>query len=131
MLLKSVQVRLFRNIVDSGVVKIENDVTCLVGKNESGKTALLSALYRFNPAYTESFEVSKQYPRWRLSKDRKAGGIEDTKVITCVFELAPGDLAAVEAALGPNVVANTVYSRTLTYAGKGHDAGRGRLRGCS
>lgn len=118
MLLKSVQVCLFRNILDSGLVKIEDDVTCLVGKNESGKTALLSALYRFNPAHPESFEISKQYPRWRLSRDRKAGGIDDTQVINCVFELAPEDLAAVDAVLGPSVVTGTVYSRTLTYAGK-------------
>lgn len=118
MLLKSVQVRLFRNIVDSGVVKIEDDVTCLVGKNESGKTALLSALFRFNPAYVESFKISDHYPRWRLSKDRKAGGIEDTKVITCVFELTDDDVAAVEAVLGAAVVTSTVYERTLTYGGK-------------
>ena len=25
------------------------DITCLVGKNESGKTAILEALYRLNP----------------------------------------------------------------------------------
>ena len=118
MLLKSVQVRMFRNIVDSGVVKIEDDVTCLVGKNESGKTALLSALFRFNPAYAESFKISDHYPRWRLSKDRKAGGIEETEVITCVFELMGSDVAAVEAVLGPSVVASTVYEGTLTYGGK-------------
>ncbi len=45
MQLKAVRVQMFRNIVDSGEVAIERDVTCLVGKNESGKTALLSAIY--------------------------------------------------------------------------------------
>ena len=41
----SARVRMFRNIVDSGVIQFEPDVTCIVGKNESGKTALLQALH--------------------------------------------------------------------------------------
>lgn len=52
MRLLSARTRMFRNIVDSRDVAFEKDVTCLVGKNESGKTAMLSALYRMNPAST-------------------------------------------------------------------------------
>jgi predicted ATP-dependent endonuclease of OLD family len=118
-LLKSVQVRLFRNIVDSGVVTIENDVTCLVGKNESGKTALLSALYRFNPAYEEArFDLQKDYPRWRLVKDRRNGAVEDVQPITCLFDLDGDDRAAVETAMGPGVLTGNAYQRSLSYAGK-------------
>ena len=51
MRLRSFQVKKFRNIVDSGEVTVEKQVTCLVGKNEAGKSALLEALYLFNPAY--------------------------------------------------------------------------------
>ena len=45
MKLRSVHVQRFRNILDSTEVKIEDKVTCLVGKNESGKSAFLHALY--------------------------------------------------------------------------------------
>ena len=38
MKLKTVRVRMFRNILDSTEVKIESKVTCLVGKNKSGKS---------------------------------------------------------------------------------------------
>ena len=38
----------YRSIDDSGWVTID-DVTCMVGKNESGKTAFLQALRRLNP----------------------------------------------------------------------------------
>ena len=31
-------------------ISIQPDITCLVGKNESGKTAFVQALYRLNPA---------------------------------------------------------------------------------
>jgi recombinational DNA repair ATPase RecF len=67
--LVNAQVRLFRNIVDSGVVEINSDVTALVGKNESGKTAFIQALYRLNPAYTDDFDELDDYPRWRLRED--------------------------------------------------------------
>lgn len=53
MRLRSFQVKKFRNIVDSGEVEVEEQVTCLVGKNEAGKSALLEALYLFNPPTTK------------------------------------------------------------------------------
>jgi recombinational DNA repair ATPase RecF len=50
MRLVSARIRMFRNIVDSGVIHFAPDVSCVVGKDESGKTALLQALHRQNPA---------------------------------------------------------------------------------
>lgn len=49
MILKSVQITNFRSIDDSDKFSID-DVTCLVGKNESGKTAILQALYKLHPS---------------------------------------------------------------------------------
>ena len=45
-ILKTAVVRKFRSIENSGTVRFEPDVTCLVGKNESGKTAFLEALHQ-------------------------------------------------------------------------------------
>lgn len=63
MRLKWFYVREFQSVRDSGVVNVD-DITCLVGKNEAGKTALLKALYRLNPIVgTEStFDVTTDYP---------------------------------------------------------------------
>lgn len=44
MYLVSFRVERFRNILDSGEIQVDPAVTCLVGKNESGKTNLLHAL---------------------------------------------------------------------------------------
>ena len=77
MLLRHFKVVRFRNVLDSGEIPVEEDVTCLVGKNESGKTALLHALQRLNPARPSSFELEADYPRWLLIRDRKAGTAED------------------------------------------------------
>ena len=48
----------FRNIDDSGWIPLEK-VTCFVGRNESGKTTLLKALHKFNPAEPEPYEPQR------------------------------------------------------------------------
>lgn len=63
MRLKWFRVQEFQSVKDSGVANVD-DITCLVCKNEAGKTALLKALYRLNPIVeTESlFDVIIAYP---------------------------------------------------------------------
>jgi predicted ATP-dependent endonuclease of OLD family len=64
MLLKRFQVTSFQGVLNSGPIEVD-DITCLVGKNEAGKTALLKALYRINPIRPEDapFSVTDDYPR--------------------------------------------------------------------
>lgn len=91
MKLKEVQVRNFRNFLDSTPVQIQPDVTCLVGKNESGKTAFLHALYRLLPARQNvKFSVPDQYPAWLEKRDRLEGkDLENFVPIRVVFEYEP------------------------------------------
>lgn len=118
MQLTGVRSRLFRNIVDSGNVDIAPDVTALVGKNESGKTALLSAIYRFHPVYPQDSFVERQdYPRWRKVADTRSGEIKNAKPITCTFTLDDEDLKAVTDVLGPGVINGSSYSRSMPYEG--------------
>lgn len=56
------------NIDDSGWIPLEC-VTAFVGRNESGKTALLRALYKFNPAVTESYNAQLEFPRDRFTSE--------------------------------------------------------------
>lgn len=95
MRLKSFQVTNFRSIRDSGSVEVE-DVTCLVGKNESGKTALLNALYRLNPINPEEgeFNPTDDYPRADVDDyeyDVEQGKREPAIVIRAHFELEDTD----------------------------------------
>lgn len=55
MKLKRFRVQKFRNIIDSGDIQVQDDVTCLVGMNEAGKTAVLTALNRVHPTTAVSF----------------------------------------------------------------------------
>ena len=49
MQLVSAHVTYYRSVEDSEEFEVEPDVTCLVGKNESGKTNIAQALFRVNP----------------------------------------------------------------------------------
>ncbi|MEV7455359.1 ATP-dependent nuclease [Pseudarthrobacter oxydans] len=118
MRLESVRVQLFRNVVDSEEIDIDPQVTCFVGKNESGKTALLNALYRLNPVHTSTtFEVSKDYPRWRLSKDRKTGVIEDAAPVSAIFRIEDADRAAVIDVFGEGVLTTDMFGISRHYSG--------------
>ncbi len=106
--LKSIHVRYFRNIIDSGDVQIDEDVTCLVGKNESGKTALLQALHRLNPAHDGvTFTVSDHYPAW-LEKRHRQGGkdLEAVRPITATLALEKEEVDSLEARFGVGCVRN-------------------------
>jgi hypothetical protein len=57
----TVRIRNYKSIRDSGEVNLENDVTALIGQNESGKTNFLEALQSFNRGYTYSEEELCSY----------------------------------------------------------------------
>ena len=104
MKLTGVRVRRFRNIIDSSPIVVQGDVTCLVGKNESGKTAILEALYRLKPIYPAEFRDIDDYPRWMLADHRRSGEIEKAFPVEATFELEPADVDAIEAVGGKGVV---------------------------
>ena len=113
MILKSFNVRRYKNVQCSGEVTTRDDVTCFVGKNESGKSALLEALYRLNPQPTgheESFAGLRDYPRRCYAQDRER--IPSTRPVTATFELEDEDVRVVEEEHGAGVLA----SRTVTVA---------------
>lgn len=55
-------VRNFRSVVDSGWVEVDQ-VTALIGVNESGKTNLLLPLWKFNPAREGELKPTSDYPK--------------------------------------------------------------------
>lgn len=124
MKLIEVQVNHFRNIIDSSPVAIEKDITCLVGKNESGKTAFLHALYRLYPVRQNvSFSVPDHYPAWLEKRDRlKGSNLEQVRPITAKFILEENEIKRLEQVLGPGVLPSNElvlyrnYSKGLIYS---------------
>ena len=117
MKLSSFQVKKFRNIVDSSVINVDSLVTCLVGKNEAGKSAIIEALYLFNPAYDDEFNIDEQYPRWLVVKDRKANKLENVTPVKVTFELEPEDKLLVSEVLGKGVLKGNEVTVAKKYNG--------------
>ncbi len=121
MKLKSFQVWNYKNIDDSNNIPVEPDVTCFVGKNEAGKTALFQALYRLNPVTDAAYDVVRDYPRKRLvqyQRDVQENKREIATVVEAIFELEDSDIALVTDKFGDCVEAGTLISITKNYEGK-------------
>jgi len=117
MKLIEVNINKFRNIIDSGLVKIENDITCFVGKNESGKTSFLHALYRLNPVRTNAkFVVTDNYPAWLEKKDKMHGiDIEKVNPINASFVLEKEDVEKIYSMFGEEILTSEKITLSRSY----------------
>jgi predicted ATPase len=104
-LLTDVRVTDYRSVEDSGSVPIDVDVTCLVGKNESGKTAFLQALHLLNPLNPikgkKNYDEVMDYPSRKASAYKKIRDDQPAVAVTATFELEEDELASIRADLGP------------------------------
>lgn len=105
----------FRSVLDTGEFKL-GGVTCLVGKNESGKTTVLQALERINPVdkSKKKFDKDLEYPRGYLAEYEQRHPGSEATVITTTWTLDLEDVAAVEAELGEGCL----RSRDITVSKK-------------
>ena len=107
----------FQSIQDSTEFDVD-DINCLVGKNESGKTALLTALYRLHPFIEAhgNFDVTDDYPRRAVTDyqaDVDAGRRAPAQVVQATYALQPDDIAAVRAVFGPECLKDNKPTVTL------------------
>ena len=105
----------YRSIDDSGWVSLDN-VTCLVGKNESGKTAFLQALRRLNPVggANGNFDI-RDYPRKGYVRYKRRHDTEPATVIQAEFELTTDELTEIESRFGPGVVKSPTVAASKNY----------------
>jgi predicted ATPase len=114
--LLKIQVDHFKNILDSDPVAIQPDVTCIVGKNESGKTAVLQALHRFNPAQPNvSFNAQRQYPAWLEKQHRRQKSIDEHAPVSAHFQLEEPEWTLVEKRLGAGALKSRDLQISRTY----------------
>jgi hypothetical protein len=115
--LVSFHVRLFRNIIDSDEILVDEHVTCLVGKNEAGKSAMLQALHHLNPAnVTAPLDLLDEYPRWLKKEHEISGVIADAVPITATFRLSEVETDSFATRFGEGVLASDMveFSRSYT-----------------
>lgn len=110
MKLEAFRVQNFRSVEDSGWLSTE-DVTALIGTNESGKTNLLMPLWKLKPAKRGEIDPTADYPRRRFNEIR---GMEPKPVfISAQFALDDelGEEIAGLAEVQPEDVATVVVHR--------------------
>ena len=127
------RVTMYKGIIDSGWIDV-NDLTVLVGKNESGKTSLLKVLHKFNPynpdsdentpdLYDEndpdsykgkpnSYQIDWEWPRARLHEQNQE------QVVCCAkFRLSDQEKSDLAQIAPVNKMPNTVEV-SRNYAGQ-------------
>jgi predicted ATP-dependent endonuclease of OLD family len=122
MLLKTFHIRDFQSVRDSNPIDV-GDITCLVGKNEAGKTALLRALYRLNPITKseDRFDVTDDYPRSQVTEYEQqvnSGKQPHAIVTSAVFIIEAQELARVEEHFGNGVLPEGTLALTRGYENK-------------
>jgi energy-coupling factor transporter ATP-binding protein EcfA2 len=105
MRLKSVQIQHFRSVEDSEEFAIEQ-VTCLVGKNEAGKSAVLQCLAALNPhaATPAILDRERDYPRRFLTQYLQRHPTEAAIAVSTKWELSEDELAKVKVEFGDGVL---------------------------
>lgn len=105
MRLKNARVTNYKSVEDSEDFDVD-DLTCLVGKNESGKTAILEALYKLQPIYNDdkSKFSDTDYPRRRWSEYKDRADDDPDVVVHTTWELSDDQVEAIEGVVGKGVL---------------------------
>lgn len=114
MLLKKVIIHKYKSFLTEQTYEVESQITRIVGKNESGKSALLEALAKAN--YFEDnaefqFDKDLDYPRSELIKVRT----ENPKVLTCEYELSDEDVNNIEDHFTAGIISRQSFTITSYY----------------
>src|SRR5437867_1016248 len=118
MRLKEARIKNFKCVEDSTPFKV-GPITCLVGKNEAGKTALIQALYRLNPVVEADAKfMSLEYPRRRWSEYKERAEDEPDNVLTTTWEIEDADRHGIETVLGPDTFTQRAVTATKGYDNK-------------
>lgn len=121
MKLINIHVKDFKSVRDSNEVSI-GDVTCFVGKNESGKTAMLQAIYRLNPIVESDgvFDVTDDYPRADVEdyqQEMEKPGATHSGVITASYQISSELKASLEQEFGEGSLVSDTLELTKGYGG--------------
>ena len=102
MILKTAQIRNFKSINDSTEFTVDKRVTCLVGKNESGKTAILRSIGKLNSTEADAAEFDIfEYPRRYMMEYQQRAEAEPAEALTTTWALGPLDIEDLESVIGP------------------------------
>jgi len=97
-----------------------DDICCLVGKNESGKTSFLMAVELLNPAIgTRQIDIVRDYPAWLLAEGEKAMAAGDPPVVVkASYELSDDERSELDELFGARALTTEEPEIQVRYDGK-------------
>ena len=116
MKLKEVKIEKYKSFKNPQEFKIENDITILVGINESGKTSALEVIAKTNYFQKDEsfkFNTVHDYPRVEKKNMDKSG--HTPQAITCTYEINQNLISQIERELGKDTLKSTEFSITTKY----------------
>ncbi|MDE0249074.1 MAG: AAA family ATPase [Gammaproteobacteria bacterium] len=116
MRLQKIQVTNFRSVDDSGEFSVD-PVTCLVGKNEAGKSAILLALAALKPnkATPVTFDKERDYPRRNLVRYDQIHGSEGALVVRTIWKLDEDEIQVIAEDVGKGVLQSPLVEVSRRY----------------
>ena len=120
MKIEKLRVQNYKCIEDSGWVDLEQ-VTCFVGKNESGKTAFLQAIQKLNPVdSTGEYTPLEEYPRKRYTEYKRRHEKDPDPVATARYKLTEKERSLIESHSGEGVLNQPSVEVTKDYKNNYH-----------
>jgi len=106
----------FRSAEDSGEFRVD-PVTCLVGKNEAGKTAILLAIAALNPHPSTPIKLDRErdYPRRFLTEYSQRHKGKEAVAVKTTWELYEDELEAVNEEFGSNALRSNLVTVSRRY----------------
>lgn len=120
MKLKQITIQKFKCIENDQTFDVQDDITILVGMNESGKTSILQAIAKTNYFQEDKdfkFDLVPDYPRKEKKSVDKSikNGDEYPNAVTCVYELEEDDINRIEKECGKGIIIRRVVAKTVKY----------------
>lgn len=119
MKLKDVVIHKYKSFENEQKFSLEDDITILVGMNESGKTSALETIAKTNYFQDDEdfkFNTTHDYPRKEKKAMDKSGEIPEA--ITCTYEIDTNTIALVEKDMCKGIIKSTTFTLTTKYDNK-------------
>jgi len=124
MKLSKIELHKYKSFVTDQSFEVDPELTCIVGKNESGKTAVLEAIAKINYFDKDDtrfvFDQKFDYPKneWKKTPDP-----DETEIITLTFDLEPNEIGALHDKIGEKALKFHSFKYTRQYSGNSHFSG--------
>ena len=117
MKLSKVTIYKYKSFLTEQSVDIEPDITRIVGKNESGKSALLEAVaktrYFDEKDITFKFDKDLDYPRSQLMKVKQ----DNPEAVRCEYSLSDDEMEEIEDYFSPGILKSRSFGLITKYDG--------------